>query len=804
MAGRFSKVVIPKVSGRNLQGDVVTKLAGLDMVSPTDEIAQGRTPDSKNFRLFEDTQAGREVAVSSRKGPALYTLPLSETLVASNTSTTGASTANIGVNINTHLQPFTPSTSGRISRLDLNLGNGTATSVVRVDIYTDLSNKPDKLLTSSSFLDMPSTPNWATARFINATQLDSSKQYWAVFYVQDDGDGQALVATTTSGTKSYSGIGILGATMNTYSLLYRIYISPSQSALGSYRFNRDDSVNRTVVAYGTTMYVVDETNKVLKPLITGLSSNASYYDFTNGDGKVFWVNGYDNVTAWNGTHEDDASNMVSNSGFETDTSGWYPTGGGSGASISRTTSDKNSGSASLSVTATSGTRVARTTVALKKNHRYKFTYYVKGASGSVYMYAYGPNVVATGSSITMNNTWKKVEFYYTPTTNTITDIGINSDTGNFLLDDVRVVDTGIEYIINTNLPKLWLIGFHKDRLFGVPTGDRNRLVFSENPGNPSDKPVDEQWYGAWLSVSFIYVPRPKNGSPITAIIPFQDNLVIFTQDKKYTLSGSDRGSYFLREATGNKGALSPWGVISDANFIYFVSDTGIFRNNGSKDDKLSSLIQPLFKDCPDKWGINLALWENNVRAYMNSKFSSVKDLTALFSNEFGEWMLDTDTYVSSALYYDDADDQMELIEFSSQIPVLYKAEQDFNSVGAPIDFDYRLRYDSRGIPGQRKKFKRYVPLVQSVGKSFPITYGVDKNFEDSPKEKQQQLTVGGAKIGEFVIDDGTVITGSTAFKPKKTAVSGYSNYMQFRVRRKAVNNQVAFMGVQFTFKSKKL
>ena len=804
-ATRFSKVQIPRASGNRLSGDVITKLAGLDMVTPIEVMAPGRTPEAHDFRLYEQTEAGREVAVTTRKGPSLYTTPLGETLNTSNTSSVGASSVNVGTQSFIQLQPFTADASGLLTRIDLQTAVGTATSAMRVDIYSDSNGLPSKLLTRSSISDMGTDFAWNEVRFINSINIVSGMQYWIVVYMQDDGVGFGALRTTTSGVPASEATGsILGATPQAYSILHRVYTSPANRPLGAYRFNRDDGVNRTIAAYGTTMYVVDETNKILTKLVDGLSANASNYSFTDGDGKVFWVNGYDDLMAWNGVTESEADNMQPNGTFETSTSGWLATGGGSGVALTRVTTDKNSGVASMNVTATSGVRVARTTVALKKNHRYKFTYYVKGTGGSVYMYAYGPNVTIPGSTTALNGSWQKVEFYYTPSVSTITDVGINSDTVNFLLDDVTFVDTGIEYIIDTELPILKDICFHKDRMFGVSMADKNKMVFSENPGNPSDAAADAQWYYAWLSVSFIYVPRPKNGSPITAIVPFQDNLVIFTQDKKYILSGSDRGNYFLRESTGSEGALSRRGVISDPNFIYFVGHDGIYRFNGAKDEKVSSLIQPLYDKCPLKHEITLALWKSDLRVYLASEFSATHDITAILSGDFGEWMLDTNTWTSRALYYDDVDDQMELIEFSSLTATLYNAEQDFNSLGAPIDFDYRLKYDSRGIPGQRKKFKKYVPLVQAVGKSFPITYGSDKDFEDAPREKQQQLNVGGSKIGEFFIGDGTILTGSTAFKPKKTSISGYSRYMQFRVSREAVNNQVAFMGVQFTYKAKKL
>lgn len=799
MPSRFTQVQIPtRVGGNRLSGSVITKLAGIDMVTPVDEMKEGRTPYARNFRLYENTLAGREVAVSSRKGPGFYTNPLTETLSASNTGSVGASTANIGGHTNSVLQRFTAAANGQLSKIEISLAAGTATAVVRVDIHTDVAGKPDQLLTSSSFIGISTTTTeYAAARFVNAAKLNAGSSYWIVLHVQDDGIGEAIVATTTGGTYAWRGVESLPITEQTYSILFKTYIAPEAKPLGSYRFNIDGGINKTLVAYGTTMYVVDEATNSFKPLVTGLSANASYYDFTDGDGKVFWVNGYDKITTWNGIHEDQSTNVISNGGFDTNTTGWTL------ATAVRSTADFKTGPASLN--APSNTWSARQTVTLTKNKRYKLSFWAKSSNTGTLNIGTGTTDPGTDIKVYTGvpNVWTYYETYFAPDADK-TSIGFASSNFQGYIDDIKLIDTNIEYVTDPELDILRLITFHKNRLFGVSASDRNRVVFSEEPGNPTDKPANEQWYRQWLSVSFTYVPRPKHSSPITALVSFQDNLIIFTQDKKYMISGSDRGSFFQREAIGNAGALSPNGVTHDANYIYFVSDTGIMVWNGSKDEEISGLIKPLFDACPDKWGINLALWDSSLRVYMNSELSSVKDITAIFSNRYGEWMLDTETYVYSALNYDDADDDMELIEFGSQIAIAYNAEQTYHSLGAPIDFDYRLRYDSRGIPGQKKKFKRYVPLVQSVGRSFPITYGIDKDFEDVPKEKSQDLTVGGIKVGEFNVGDGTLLTGSTSFKPKKVSISGYSHYMQFRVKRNAVDNQVAFMGVQFTFKAKKL
>ena len=488
---RFTKVNIPRVSGNNISGDVITKLAGLDMVTPVDDMAPGRTPEGHDFRLYNQTEAGREVAVSTRKGPSLYTKPLGETLNTSNTSSTGAVGVPVGVQTFIQLQPFTAASEGLLTRIDLQASVDTATSAMRIDVYSDSNGKPSRLLTRSSISDMGVDFAWKEARFINSVNLVAGMQYWIVVYMQDDGVGFAGLQTTTDGIPAYSANGsILASTQQNYSILHRVYTSPANRSLGAYRFDRDDGVNRTVAAYGTTMYIVDEATDTLTPLLDGLSSNASEYVFTNGDGKVFWVNGYDELTAWNGETESEAINLVSNGSFNSNTTGWTAT---SGSTISRITTDFNSSPASLQVTASSGVRGASLSVGLEKNRRYKFSYWVKGlsASGNTYLTLNGQATALQGTTNPLTATWTKQEFYYTPGVNT-TSIEIRSSSTNIFIDDFSIQDTGIEYIIDTELPILKDVCFHKDRMFGVSMADKNKMVFSENPGNPSDKPAREQ------------------------------------------------------------------------------------------------------------------------------------------------------------------------------------------------------------------------------------------------------------------------------------------------------------------------
>lgn len=364
--------------------------------------------------------------------------------------------------------------------------------------------------------------------------------------------------------------------------------------------------------------------------------------------------------------------------------------------------------------------------------------------------------------------------------------------------------TTVGTITDAELPILSDVVSHKDRLWGVTAADPNKLVFSENPGNPSDLAANLQWYNAWLSVSFMYAPRPHNGSPVTAMVSFQDSLTVFTQDNKYVISGSDRGSFNLREATGNKGALSHRGVVNDENNIYFEADDGLYVHNGSSDTKLSDLISPILDGCGDKNKITPIIWKNQVRFYMGSNGSNVNDICVIYDKTTKQLLIDTDTFIDEALYYSDADDNQELVEFSSLYPCAFYAEQGYNSLGAPIDFEYRLNYLSLGTPGQRKQIKRFKPLIQATDSTFTIKIGMDKDFEDSPKIKDLELKSNSSTWDNFYWDDGTLYGGDVAFKEYKLSYSGYANYWQPRIIHKAVNNRVGFIGIQFKYKVKKI
>ena len=644
-------------------------IRGLDMVTPVDLLSDGRTPWSKNFRLYAQQSDDRQVAISSRKGPGFYMSPLSETKTESLELET-TKEVEVGVTAPILAQRLVTTTGGRLNRLDFKVkSTETSNGPLMVSLYSNKDGRPSDLLAQSSIGSGSITDSlsWATVRFVDAPLLANGDELWVIFEIQDDGDGTYLVGCVEDevGAK-WSDASFAALDTQPYGVNYKMYQTPDIRLKGTHRFNREAGDNITVAAFNDGLYALDPISNSWTVIESGHNASATHYSFAVADGKLFWVNGFDDLKAWDG-------------------------------------------------------------------------------------------------------------------------------------------DT-VETITDPELPILSHIIFHKDRLFGVVASDKNKFIWSEAPGNPTQLTPDKQWYYAYLSTNFAYVPAPKTGSPITGLISFQDALFIFTQDNKWVFSGYDKGSFSMRQSTGSKGALGFNSITQDENHIYFVSDDGLYQCNGSQDTNISKdRIQPLFDACGNKFNIVPVVWKNKVRFYMQSKGSPHNDIVALYNKNIdGEWELDTDTWVDRALYFDDADDDQELLEFSSLYAMPMLAEQGYNSLGAPIDFEYRMKYDSFGLPAQKKRVRRYFPILQGVDNTFNIRIMMDKDFQDSPRIKDVLLAVNGSTWGDFKWGDGTAWGGDKSFKHHRQSYPGSAYYWQLRIARKGVNNRVAFIGAQYKYRIKRM
>jgi len=375
------------------------------------------------------------------------------------------------------------------------------------------------------------------------------------------------------------------------------------------------------------------------------------------------------------------------------------------------------------------------------------------------------------------------------------------------LDNMKTYDgTTVETITHSQLPILKYIVAHKNRIFGVNAAEPNKLHYSEDPGN--DDGAGNLWYKAWLSTSFRYSPVPKANDPITGIIPFQDNLYIYTRTNKNVLYGSDPGSFTERQATGKKGCVSMKALVADENYMYFVGTDGFYRSNGSSDEKISDNgtygVQPEFDSISDLNKCVVVKWRGQIRFYYPGPGSAVNNKCLIWHTVFQEWFMDTNAYVSRAFALTDGDDPDALLEVNSNAPMVTYAEVSQSDYGKAIDFKYHCNYEAFGNPAQRKRLPRLLPLIEGEGGTYKVKVGIDKDRMDTPVWHDYLLETSGPKIGEFSVGDGTLLGIGTQFQPKRIQTSGYAYYWQLRLESKAIDNKVRFIGYVLSLRTKRM
>lgn len=641
---------------------VILDYSGLDVANPYDLVKDGHSPAAKNFRIYDTNSEARSVQITTRKGSGLYTEVLGETLDGSDTSLTGAGVTSIDTLMNWRAVKYTATASGRLTKLEINIKRNTGFGPLIVELYDEDWN----LMADSSVIEslVPTDLAYTPVYFIEAPAIESTKDYYFVFYTQDDGSGEYQISTNSSGTALESNSGVAGMTQVSYGINYKTYLANEKSEKGMFRFNRENGVNKTMVVYSNgvndVLYAVDDNDGSFDVVDSTLNKDAVGYSFAVMDGRLFYVNGFNSLKAWDGT--------------------------------------------------------------------------------------------------------------------------------------------SVETITDPELPVLKLIQVYKDRLWGVSAAESNKIVFSESPGNPSNAAPNAQWYYAWRSVSFMYQPAPKVADPIMALEPYQDVLKVITTGQKIDIHGYSSDTFYSKQNPDTKGALSS-STATDGEFLYHVGKEGIIRHNGTSGVIITTAVQPIYDSIPDKSKINIVYWENTIRLYYGSGYSNEILVYDILRNE---WMRDTDTWVKRGIVWRDADDNSQLVESSSLVPRIMFAEVDYSGLGKAIDFAYWTKYESLGVPAQKKRIIKFFPLFEPSDRDFKINVDMDKDMQNLPVRNIVGLTTTGARWGEFDWDDGTTWGANTAFVPTRLRFPGYAHYFQVRISRRAVSNQVKFYGTQYSYKLKRL
>lgn len=276
------------------------------------------------------------------------------------------------------------------------------------------------------------------------------------------------------------------------------------------------------------------------------------------------------------------------------------------------------------------------------------------------------------------------------------------------IDAPRFWDGTTDAVVAGSPPVSKFCVFHKNRFWLVDANNPTKLVFSELGD-----------YQQYLSTSFIYAPSPKSGDPITGLKVFQDNLVVFTRKTKYILFGDDPGNFVLRQSSGKKGSVNQDVIQADPNYIYYLSDDGVYRYNGSADELVSDNIQTEIDTIVDKTKASAVIHNNYYRLYYEATGATVDNACILWDTLNNFWLRDSGTYINKPF----VNESNQLYEGSSLVGALYYAEQAYSDLGKPIAFVYWTKYFGDGI--RKILLRRLIPSIRLQTQPYNLNIYID-------------------------------------------------------------------------------
>lgn len=331
---------------------------------------------------------------------------------------------------------------------------------------------------------------------------------------------------------------------------------------------------------------------------------------------------------------------------------------------------------------------------------------------------------------------------------------------------------------------------HKGMLMAVRKDDPNRIDFS----NFAD-------YETFTSTDFFYVPSPKTGDPVSAVLSLNGYLLIWTLNSKFVLSGEDNATFRLDEAPDQKGTYTQETVTADQNYAYYLTDDGVRRTNGNEGKILSEAIYQDVLSMQNKDEAVLAISQGRLYVWHQSSGSSANDQCWVINLNYSGKAdvvesFDTKSYVSRATIAFRDDNRM--LVASSVIGQVYWQElssNDYTNLGGDIDFLLQTHYHTFGMPAVLKQIRFWKPRVGAQSGDYTISFEYATDLRDN-WQAQQIRDVQGA--GYFWGDSGTVwgsfTWGTTSEIQGDLYVPGEYRRIALRYKHFATRQPQKFLG----------
>lgn len=339
---------------------------------------------------------------------------------------------------------------------------------------------------------------------------------------------------------------------------------------------------------------------------------------------------------------------------------------------------------------------------------------------------------------------------------------------------------------------------HKGLMFLVEKNDPNKVVYS----NFAD-------YETFTSTDFIYVPSPKTGDPVTALVSSNGLLFLYTKQNKFLLSGSDNATFALDEAPDQNGTYRQETVTQDDNYMYYLSSDGVYRSNGSEAQLISSDVYDDILKLPNKDSAALVVNRGRLYLWYTPAGEANNSKCYVFSLNFGDAggtteSLDTDSFQCCGFTAYRDDDQ--LLVGSSRIGQVYWQENDSNdytNLGGDINFELDTHYHVGSSPAVLKENRYFEPRFAAQSGSYTIDIEYAYDLRDNWSSISSPNVQGSGPVwGSFTW--GSATWGTTSETQQYLYIPGAYRRTAVRYKHYATRQPHKFLGHTFVNEQKSL
>lgn len=345
------------------------------------------------------------------------------------------------------------------------------------------------------------------------------------------------------------------------------------------------------------------------------------------------------------------------------------------------------------------------------------------------------------------------------------------------------------------------IELHKGIVWLQRKDDPNRIDYS-NFGD----------YETFTSTDFITVPAPKTGDPTTALKSLNGYLIVATLNNKYIISGDDNATFQLDEAPDQKGTYTQETLTADKNFIYYLSDDGVYRSNGSEAQLLSDNNYQDILTLANKESACLCVNKGRLYLWYRSAGSSFNDSCYVWNLNYSTGNTecieskDTNAYVSFAFSaYDDDDDLLVASSLIGQVYWQEKASNDYTNLGGDINFLLQTHYMTFESPASLKEIRYWEPRFRAQSGNYDIQVQYASDLRDNWQTQMSQNVQGSGYLwGASTTIWGAFTWGTTAELQSYLYVPGEYRRIALRYKHYATRQPQAFFGHSIVVQARRM